>query len=360
MAEKDNVIRITDAGLQELPDGRVVLRGVIDAPSLRRLKFPAYQKKTHSQAKLRRLAQAVMNGSRLPDIEVGLRGSQKYESRDTTYVLFDPCYVIDGEQRRTALLAVAARHPEVNCSIGVVVNFDTTEKWERERFAALATDRTAVAPSVLLRNAAQDNRYAKMLYDLTMGDAGSILHKRVTWDQFQMQGELIRASALYRITMLLHAWMVAPRSTKPHHMIAGIEEIAVQLGPQVMLQNVVTFFELVDHYWGWRAVQKRDGGAQLSTTFLLAMAELMARLKIFWNGAMLDDGPGVRRLKSRLEITSKVRELLSPNSDARHIIISYYQTNLNRNRAQPYQERPLATRRPARDDAATVAKEAAA
>src|SRR5262249_12626088 len=135
--------------------------------------------------------------------------------------------------------------------------------------------------------------------------------------------------------------------TRPHHMIANVEEIAVSVGPEVMVQNIRTFFELVDHYWGFKNVQKRDG-AQLTPTFLLAMAELMAKMKIFWNGAMLDDGPGVRGLKNKLEITSKVRELLSPHVDARHIIISYYQTALNRNRPQPYTERPLVTRRPIR------------
>jgi len=357
VASHDNIIRITNGGLQELPDGSIVLRGVIDAASLRRLKFPTYQKKTHSNSKLRRLAQAVLAGSRLPDIEVGLRGSQRFESQGDAFVLFDPCYVIDGEQRRTALLAVASRRPDVDCSIGIVVNFNTTEKWERERFAVLATDRTPVAPSVLLRNLSKDNRYAGMLYALTTDECDCILHKRITWDQYQMQGELVRASTLYRIVIMLHSWIVGPRSTRPHHMVSNVEEIAVAVGPEVMLQNLRTFFELVDHYWGFRNIQKRDG-AQLTPTFLLAMAELMAKMKLFWNGSVLDDGTGVKRLKNKLEITSKVRELLSPNVDARHIIISYYLTALNRNRPQPYSERPLVTRRPARitpDDKAEAA-----
>lgn len=349
MSRKHEVI-VTSGALEEAPDGRIILRGVIDAPNLRKLGVGDYQKKTHSQSKLRRLGQAVLAGDRLPDIELGMRG-QHYDDHDPTFILHDLCMIIDGLQRKMALCAVDSRDPTVNCSVGVIVNFGTDEAWERKRFEKLATDRTAVAPSVLLRNSAKDDKIAKMILELTQ-DPDSILHNRVTWDQHSLAGELIHGSTLYRTIILLHSWKIAPGTRRPHVMIGQVNEIAENIGDAVMLSNTRKFFELADHYWGFKDIQKRDGIVQVKGEFLFVMAELMATMNVFWDGSMLDDSLKVRRLKPRLQITPKIKDWLSPSRDARAHVLIYYKRELNKNRSVPLGERPTRTRRAAKEEAA--------
>lgn len=348
---KHDVI-ITSGALEEAPDGRIILRGVIDAPNLRKLGVGDYQKKTHSQSKLRRLGLAVLAGDRLPDIELGMRGQHFDTMSDkTTHVLHDLCMIIDGLQRKMALCAVDSRDPTVNCSVGVIVNFDTNEAWERKRFEKLATDRTAVGPSVLLRNAAKDDKIAKMILELTH-DPNSILYKRVTWDQHSLTGELIHGSTLYHIIVLLHSWKIAPSTRRVHVMIAQVNEIAENIGDAVMLSNTRKFFELADHYWGFKEIQKRDGIIQVKADFLFVMAELMATMNVFWDGSMLDDSLKVRRLKPRLQITPKMKDWLNPSRNARDHVLIYYKRELNKNRSIPLMERPTRIRRPEKAKAA--------
>jgi hypothetical protein len=350
MSAKKHDVIITSGALEDSPDGRIILRGVIDAANLRKLGVGDYQKKTHSQSKLRRLGHAVKEGSRLPDIELGMRG-QNFDSTGNTYVLHDPCYIIDGLQRKMALCATDVRYPEVNCSVGAIINFSTTEKWERQRFEKLATDRTAVAPSVLLRNFAKDDKIAKMVLDLTQ-DPDSILYRRVTWDQHMLSGELVYGSTLYHIIILLHSWKIAPGSRKAYAMIGQVNEIAENIGDAVMLSNTRKFFELADHFWGFKEVQKRDGVIHVSAEFLFVMAELMATMSIFWDGSSLDDSLKVRRLKTKLQISPKLKDWLKPSRGARDHVLVYYKRELNKNRSIPFAERPTRARRPKEEKAA--------
>jgi len=341
-------VLVTNAALDEaVIDGekRIILRGVIGPVDLRKLLIGPYQKKTHSNTKIRRLCQGVLNGDRLPDIECGMRGESFESTPDGKFLLYNPIYVIDGLQRKMALTATNGRYPEVLCTVGIVINFGTTEAWERARFEKLATDRTAVAPAVILRNAAKDNKIAKAIYDMTTDDKDCILYNRITWDQHEMAGEVVRANVLYQVISLLHAWRIAPASTKPHSLVMTVNEIADSIGDGVMLGNARKFFELVDHFWGFRQTQRRDGMIQIRPAFLYVMAELMATMTIFWDGSSLNDNPKVRRLKPKLGITPKLKDWLAPNRDARALILSYYKRELNKGRTAPLDEQPIKSKR---------------
>jgi hypothetical protein len=347
-------ILIQNGALEETADNRIILRGVIGPSDLRKLQTAPYQKKTHSKSKIRRLGQAIIGGDRLPDIECGMRGQNFHSGPDNSFLLYDPIYVIDGLQRKMALTAVNSRQPEISCAIGIIINFGTTEAWERARFEKLATDRTQVAPAVILRNAAKDDKVAKMIYALTTEDRDCILYNRVTWDQHEMAGEVIRGNVLYQIIGMLHAWKIAPYSIKPHALVQHVNEIAENVGDHVMLSNTRKFFELVDHFWGFRNIQKRDGLIQCKPAFLFVMAELMAEMPVFWDGSMLDDSVKIRRLKPRLAITAKLKEWLAPNRNARQHVLIYYKRELNKNRMSEYQTRPIRSRRPVGNEAAAA------
>lgn len=338
-------VLITNAALDDGPDGSVILRGKIGPSDLRKLEVGPYQKKTHRAAKLKRLGQAVINGDRLPDIECGMRG-QRFDTQGNNFLLYDPVYIIDGLQRKMSLTAVAARHPEIACTIGIVINFGTTETWERARFEKLATDRTNVAPSVILRNLAKDDKVARMIYGLTTDDRDCILYDRVTWDQHEMVGEIINANTLYYVITLLHGWAVAPPARRnPHAIVEHVNEIAETIGDAVMLSNTRKFFELVEYFWGFRELQKKDGPIQVRPDFLFVMSELMARIRVFWDGSMLKDGRDVRRLKNKLAINAKLKDWLTPRRAAREHVLIYYMRELNKNRSTPFAEQPMQSRR---------------
>ena len=335
-------IRITNAALEEPPGGAIVLRGVIDTEGLTHVKIPDYQKKTHAKGRIKKLGDAILNGDRMPDIELSMRSSlwesAVEDGRDVIY-LNDLVYLTDGYQRTLALRAVASREETRRWTIGAIVNLNTIEAWERQRFEKLGTSRTQVAPSVILRNSARDNQIAEAIYALTTTDPACVLHNRVTWDQHQVAGEIVLASTVYRVAILLHSWIVPPSGRKPHDMVTCVNQIAEQIGDAVLLGNIRKFFELADHYWGFRTLMKRDGVIQLRADFLFIMAELMAQLRIFWDGSQIEDNLTVRRLKPRLAVSEKLREWLSPGRTSRTHILIYYKSELNKGRPQPLAER---------------------
>src|SRR5882724_10561822 len=134
-------VKIINGALDTTPlrPDTLILRGVIDPESLKHLLFDDYQREALPLSSLRKLTDAIKNGSALPDIEIGMRGSRVRNSTDNTYHLQDECFVIDGQQRvnacRNALLqGIGTVH------LGAAIHFDTTKEWERERFRILNSE----------------------------------------------------------------------------------------------------------------------------------------------------------------------------------------------------------------------------
>ena len=66
-------LQILSAALDELTDGQIVLRGVIDPGSLGSLQKPTYQRETLRKDKIQELVEALRSGSgRVPDVELAV------------------------------------------------------------------------------------------------------------------------------------------------------------------------------------------------------------------------------------------------------------------------------------------------
>ncbi len=103
MANNDQQeIRIVAAALDEWEGGKIILRGVIDPASLRYLQVAPYQREILPESKIKDLANVMVKGDSLPDIEVGLRGQDFQTMPDGTMLLKNAVYIIDGLQRTTA------------------------------------------------------------------------------------------------------------------------------------------------------------------------------------------------------------------------------------------------------------------
>ncbi len=105
MAQDLKSVKIINGALHESPlrGGTIILRGVIDAGSLKTLRFDDYQREALPLSSLNKLAAALKAGESLPDIEIGMRGARTRNTGDDWY-LQDECYVIDGQQRVNACI----------------------------------------------------------------------------------------------------------------------------------------------------------------------------------------------------------------------------------------------------------------
>src|SRR5262245_14233145 len=142
-----NVI-IRNGALEDSENGSIVLRGNIAFESLGNLNVDDYQREPQERPSLMK---AILSGQRLPDIECGMRG-QNFESHGDQFTLRSPVFIIDGQQRVHNLKLAIEKAGLPPLPIGTLVHFDTTPKWERERFNILNTQRTRVSVNLILYN----------------------------------------------------------------------------------------------------------------------------------------------------------------------------------------------------------------
>src|SRR5271157_1389950 len=124
------VIKLMNAALDEDEHGNIILRGVLVPETLNYLKVDTYQREILPLAKINDLITAF-DTSAVPDVELGMRGGNVQEKAGI-FTLEDPTYIIDGQQRITAAKEYTKKGKIPR--LGAVVHFNTTEKWERDRF----------------------------------------------------------------------------------------------------------------------------------------------------------------------------------------------------------------------------------
>jgi hypothetical protein len=299
------LVIMTNAGLDELGSA-IILRGVLDANSLRLLQSAPYQREANPVSSLKSIIGAIQNGDRLPDIEIGMRG-QRFDDVDGMFALHDDLFIIDGLQRVTAALHVHEMNPEIPINLGATVHFDTSMEWERERFRVLNTLRSRVSPNVLMKNLGDTNEGIKLLVILS-NNSSFIMKGRVSWRQSMANGELITALLFAKVALRLHEHKIDGGR------VTGIDPIAIhmnslvkKLGPQVVSDNMKTFFDFVDQVWGIKRVAYRDGASYMRGNFLLCMAQLFSSHTDFWRK------PEEKRLEVGRNMISKMKSF--PISD---------------------------------------------
>lgn len=282
MATKLNTIVIRNAALDEIDGGKIVLRGIVDISCLHLLQVDDYQREAMPLTSLGSILDALKNGERLPDIELGMRGQRFKEVEPGVFRLYDPVFIVDGQQRVNGTMHHYTVNPEATVHLGVTIYFDTTTEWERERFRILNTLRQKVSPNVLLRNKRDECRIIAMLYGLSVNDKQFVLHDRVTWMQRAKRGELISARFLSIIVGRLHSHRAPTKRTSIEELVTAFKKAEDMIGVQIMRDNTKAFFELIDECWGVRRVQYREGASYMKGTFLTTLAQFLSDHTDFW------------------------------------------------------------------------------
>jgi len=278
---------------------RFALRGVIDPPTLSSINVPDYQREILADGKIDVLKKALETG-RVPDIDLGMRGSSMAELGDGVFLLHDDVYVIDGLQRSTAASRLFAQ--DVMPHLGAIIHFDTDEAWERKRFEALNLGQTGLNSNVILRNLAHDEPAAKIVYDLTQSPK-FIIHDKISWQQNMRRTDLLTAITFYKVIGRLHSHL-GPGKSDPRSLAkTGLPKILKTVKPAVFEYNVNYLFKVIDEMYGLLNIAYRTHAVHLKTSFLIAFAGVVSDHTDFWDGNRLLISKDLRLKMSKFPLT---------------------------------------------------------
>jgi hypothetical protein len=328
-ATKDDLsgaVKFVDAALEERGEF-IILRGVIDPESLDHLITPDYQRGVLTGRGLRELGKAIET-SKVPDVELAVRGGQFTERGDGFYVQ-SPVYIMDGLQRISA--ARMMREKGFVPYLGATAHFNTELKWERERFKILNAERVKVSPNVLLRNLRTENEAIRTIFELTNRDRNFVMYDRVSWQQKLKRTEVMSALILMKTILFLHAHL-APRtgSSRWDDVADGINRLMKRIGKPLLVYNACAFFNVIDECWSIRDVVFTERQSHLKGPFLAAVATVVSGHLNFWNGErVFFDRQLVKKISTFPLHDPEVKNLLGANGQARIILMHLLTNHIN-------------------------------
>jgi len=325
-------ISVIHAALDETEQGEVILRGVIEPASLLGLQVGEYQREVAPLPTIMQLVKALDIGT-VPDIELGMRGNNYREVEPGHVVLYDPVYIIDGQERVEAGKFKLSRNDAVKPRIGAMIHIGTTEEWERERFRILNMERTKLSPNVILRNWRYDYPFVELVYRLCDDRRAFVLAGRVSWQQRQKRQELITATTMLKVIGRLHAHLGPSRSVVIGELVTGLEKVREQITDTVMRENIKVFFRTIDEVWGIRNVQFKEGAVYMRGTFLEMLARVFSNHLEFWKGNRLTIDPDmVKKLRLFPYRDPSIVQLTSSAGPARELLYTYMVKHINSGR----------------------------
>jgi|SRR5215831_834999 len=283
-ARNGTSVKVLDAALEERGEF-IILRGVLDPASLPGILTPDYQRGVLSPHTVKALAAAIKD-SKLPDIELAVRGGD-FSEREGKFYIHSPVYVVDGLQRISGARLVSEEGGEP--FLGATLYFNTTIPWERDRFRILNSERRRVSANVLLRNIRSQNLAVKLIYEMTQKDRNFVLHDRVTWGQNQKRTEVMTALVLMNTIRALHVHLgVGGRHGGRWDIVAdSLLRLMSKTERGALMKNTATFFNVLDSCWSIRNVVFTERQTHLKGSFLYAFADVMSRHLNFWCGERL-------------------------------------------------------------------------
>ncbi len=274
-------IRILNGGLDDFK-GDIIVRGSIDPRSLQDLMVDEYQREALPVTSLSSMLEALADEVVFPDVELGMRGHSVTE-REGVFILKDPVYIVDGQQRVNAAIHFLRSNPDKPLRLGAMIHFGTTKAWERERFLATNTSRLKVSSNVILRNMRENSPAIQALYSLSTRDERFVLKGRVCWNQRMTRGEFITATMLTKVAgRLMSHRAPGGRSSRTQELVPSLDRAINVFGVNIFRENIRTFFDLLDECWGIRRIQFRESAIYMRGTFLFVMAKLLCDHLDFW------------------------------------------------------------------------------
>lgn len=328
-------VKLFNAALDDAEDSPagVVLRGALDLGSLHHLLRDDYQREAQPLSSQNRIMDALQSGSRLPDVDLGMRG-EDFSAREGSFFLKDSVYIIDGVQRISTIIHFLGTNPGVPVRIGATVHLNTSKEWERERFHKLNNWRNKLSPNILLRNMRETNPGVLMLYGLSTNDKVFPLHHRVSWSQRMTRGELITALTFAKAVAFLHSHKVSSARSNVEEIGVGLQKLVEVVGVQNVRENIRAFFELVDQCWGIKSVQYKEGAIYMRGQFLFVLARLLSDHHDFWSDSAerrLFVNANLRRKIAQFPISDpEVVRLAGSSGSARQILYMLLRDHINK------------------------------
>jgi hypothetical protein len=311
-------IRILNGGIDER-DGEIILRGRVDPKSYDFIGVDDYQREILTRNKIDKIKAGFMNGSAVPCIFLGMRG-QKFIEDAGGITLLDPVYVVDGLQRITAAKSVLEDGAKEPC-LGAEIHFDTSKEWEREKFLVLNRGRVRVSASVELRNLKDKFGAVDLIFSLS-NDTGFPLGHRICWNQYMTRDQLMQATVLLRVVALLHSpFSSYLTSYDLPTLVTGMQALMDKTGRAVLRDNIQTFFDLVEDFWGIRNIRYRDRAIWIKSGFLSTFAQVLAMHLNFWDDLRLHVDAEWRARFEKFPVTDPtVVQLSTAGSSARQML----------------------------------------
>ena len=266
--------------------GNIVLRGVVDPSCFLDIKVGTYQREESRPANIMKLAKALGQGARFPDVEIGIRGND-FRERDGVFYIEHDCYMVDGFQRLTASKRFLAENPENKVHLGALMHFGTTEEWERARFKTLNLDRVRVSPNIILRNEV-NSHVVRALRSMSENDKEFALRNRVSWNQTMGRNELLGAVLVMKVIGVLHIHSGPGISSRVEDLVAAMDKTLNIVGVNTWRANVRTFFSVLDQAFGVRTIAYRDLSTHIKGGFMFTLARVFADHQTFWDGQRLE------------------------------------------------------------------------
>jgi hypothetical protein len=266
-----------------------------------------------------------------------VRGGQ-FTEREGSFYIQSPTYIMDGLQRISAARELVSTGHEAY--LGATAYFNTTAKWERERFRILNAERVHVSPNVLLRNIRGDNVAVKLAFELTTKDKNFVLFERVTWQQNQKRTEVLTALVLLKVMHSLHAHEGITGRSSWEGVAQGMESLLAQIGKATLTNNITTFFNVLDECWSIRNVIFTERQSHLKANFLQALADVFSRHLNFWIGPKLwVERPLVKKVAGFPLHDPEVKALCGAGGQSRrllmHMIVDHINSGKRTKRLRP-------------------------
>jgi len=276
-------VKILNYSLDER-EGVVVIRGVVDPNTLRYLQVDKYQREVLGEKKIGELMHEHRT-SRVPDIDVGMRG-ERVKDLGEDIELLDPVYIIDGLQRVTAGMRVmVADEDPVVPVIGATVLLNTTVELEREMFDKRNIKPTKLSPNIHLRNRKDEIPALGALFRLTH-DSTFVLRGKVQWTQQPSKSDLITATVFVKTAGRLLHHQGAVAGAEVLKVASGLDDVMKNTGRPTYVANVRGFFDIIDQAWGLADIEFR-GATVLKGGFLDTLARVFSDHENFWDGDRL-------------------------------------------------------------------------
>lgn len=276
-------IKLERAALDETPNGEIILRGVLTPDSLKLIQADTYQREVLPITSVTSLVEAFKSGGKVPDVTLGMRGGN-FSDRAGSIYLLDDVYVIDGLQRQSTALHLMRSGECLAPHLGAIVYFNTTHESEADLFRILNTSRAKLSPNVLIRNLRESNPAVEALHGLTE-ESTFVMYDRVCWQQQMRRHELITGSTLLQLAGHIHGSfapaLTGGRWAETARALALLVRDRVRT--RTFLQNIRTFFDVIERSYGIRSVAYKGGAAYLHGSFLLSLALVFAQHRMFWS-----------------------------------------------------------------------------